>query len=289
MARRRKTSPADALFDLVAMLPWWAGVVLAAIAYLVLHNIAGRQVEVATSAAQVGSAITGGLLKSLASIGQYLLPAVCLFGAVGSVVGRRKRQGLVAAIASNSNAANALDGMTWREFELLVGEAFRLQGYQVAETGGGGADGGVDLVLRKDRETHLVQCKQWKAFKVGVTVVRELYGVMAARGAAGGFVVTSGRFTREATAFASGRNVRLIEGPALMGLVKQAQSARSSKVAKKEEPQPVVVPPTTSARPACPKCDAQMVRRTAKRGSNAGGDFWGCVTYPACRGVRPLA
>ena len=50
--------------------------------------------------------------------------------------------------------------MIWREFEMLVGEAFRLQGYQVVETGGGGADGGVDLVLRKDRETFLVQCKQ---------------------------------------------------------------------------------------------------------------------------------
>ena len=38
-------------------------------------------------------------------------------------------------------------------------------------------------MLRKDREKFLVQCKQWKAFKVGVTVVRELYGVMAAHGA----------------------------------------------------------------------------------------------------------
>jgi restriction system protein len=47
--------------------------------------------------------------------------------------------------------------------------------------------------------SFLVQCKQWKAFKVGVQVVRELYGLMAAHGAAGGFVVTSGRFTDEAT------------------------------------------------------------------------------------------
>ena len=60
-------------------------------------------------------------------------------------------------------------------------------------------------------------CKQWKAFKVGVTVVRELYGVMAARGAAGGFVVTSGRFTEEATRFADDRNIRLIDGPSVGG------------------------------------------------------------------------
>ncbi|MBC7601596.1 MAG: restriction endonuclease, partial [Ramlibacter sp.] len=31
MARRKKTSPAEDLMDLVAMLPWWAGVGLALI------------------------------------------------------------------------------------------------------------------------------------------------------------------------------------------------------------------------------------------------------------------
>jgi restriction system protein len=43
---------------------------------------------------------------------------------------------------------------------MLVGAAFRLQGYQVAETGGGGADGGVDLALshrwKNGSETWLV-------------------------------------------------------------------------------------------------------------------------------------
>nr|WP_260263875.1 restriction endonuclease [Delftia acidovorans] len=42
----------------------------------------------------------------------------------------------------------------------------------------------MDLVLSKDGEKTLVQCKQWKAFKVGVATVREVYGVMAADGAA---------------------------------------------------------------------------------------------------------
>jgi restriction system protein len=31
-----------------------------------------------------------------------------------------------------------------------------------------------------------------------------------------------------------------------------------------------------------------MVRRTAKRGANAGGEFWGCTVYPTCRGTRPI-
>lgn len=37
---------------------------------------------------------------------------------------------------------------------------------------------------------------------------------------------------------------------------------------------------------ACPKCGGAMVRRTAKSGSNAGNEFWGCAKYPACRGIR---
>ena len=56
-------------------------------------------------------------------------------------------------------------------------------------------------------------------------VVRELYGVMAARGATGGFVVTSGRFTDEAVSFASGRHVTLVDGPKLHGFIRQAKAS----------------------------------------------------------------
>lgn len=296
MGRTRKSSPADDLFELVAKLPWWAGVALALVAFVVLHSIAGRQVAFNAAPGQIGASIASTFRKSMASVGQYILQTICLAAALGSALGRRKRQGLLATVAS-SQAANALDGMSWREFEMLVGEAFRLQGYQVVETGGGGADGGVDLVPRKDRETFVVQCKQWRAYKVGVTVVRELFGVMAARGATGGFVPTSGRFTREATEFASGRNLTLIEGPALMGLIKQAQASRANAAPSFTTPprtaalrvtpsEPVAAPTAAGAAPVCPSCGSGMVRRTAKRGANAGGAFWGCQSYPTCRGVR---
>jgi len=35
----------------------------------------------------------------------------------------------------------------------------------------------------------------------------------------------------------------------------------------------------------CPKCASEMVLRTAKRGDNQGGKFWGCSKYPECRGI----
>ena len=291
MARRKKTSPAEDLMDLVAMLPWWAGVVLALASYLLLHGVASQPVVVTTPPGQMSTMVTQTLWKTFASIGRYVLPIICLAGAGMSAWHRQERQRLVANV-TQSKAGDALDGMSWREFEILVGEGFRLQGYQVVETGGGGADGGVDLVLtrpgKNGGEKFLVQCKQWRAFKVGVDVVRELYGVMAAKGATGGFVVTSGRFTDDAISFASGRNVTLVDGLKLHGLLRQAKAgvdgspARSAAAATA---QPNASPLQASS---CPLCAKTMVRRTAKRGANAGGEFWGCTGYPACRGTRPI-
>jgi hypothetical protein len=39
---------------------------------------------------------------------------------------------------------------------------------------------------------------------------------------------------------------------------------------------------------ACPSCGGRMLRRTARRGANAGGAFWGCARYPDCKGTRDI-
>jgi restriction system protein len=111
------------------------------------------------------------VVESAVSVGLLALPILIAVGVVGSVVRRRLRNQLHGRAASG---AEAIAGMSWHEFEIFVGEAFRRRGYHVMETGGAGPDGGVDLVLRKDGEKSFVQCKQWKAYKVGVKVVREL-------------------------------------------------------------------------------------------------------------------
>ena len=284
--------------ELVSRLPWWGGVALALASYVLLHQLAQPPSVKGLQSGQMGGFAAGALVSALAMIGQFLIPIICLFGALGSFLARRRREQLVSNV-SQSKSADALDEMSWREFELLVGEAFRLQGYRVSEQGGAGPDGGIDLVLSKGSEKFLVQCKQWKAFKVSVTVVRELYGVMAAKGAAGGFVVTSGRFTDEATAFASGRNIKLIDGPLLHGLISQAKNARSAahgvpaRNPSSALPMlnPKLVPASVATQvlmPSCPSCGSTMAIRKAKRGANVGGEFWGCVTYPACKGTRSI-
>lgn len=282
MGRRKRQSAGDGVMALVALLPWWAGVALAAVSYFGLHALAMPDPPAALQTGQMGALAVRTMIKAAANVGQYVLPILCLVGALMSFLKRRKRAGLLAE-AAQAPGADALDGMTWREFEMLVGEVFRLQGFAVTETGGGGADGGVDLVLSRGSEKFFVQCKQWKAYKVGVEVVRELYGVMAARGAAGGFVVTSGRFTEDARAFADGRNVKLVDGARLLGLIKLARQS----LAGGAEPEAVTNTAAASSQPKCPVCQSAMVRRTARKGANAGAQFWGCSNYPGCRGTLP--
>lgn len=281
MARKKKTSPLEDWMELISKLPWWGGIILAVVSFAFLNGLASSNVQ----ATDAGSIIVGPLVKALASVGQFLIPIVCLFGALGSFLRQRNRKSLISTVAQ-SKAADSLDNVSWREFEVLVGEAFRLQGYRVEEIGGAGADGGVDLVLYKGNEKFFVQCKQWKAYKVSVMVVRELYGVMAAKGAAGGFVVTSGRFTSDAVEFAAGRNIKLLDGALLFGMIKQAQTARggaseSLGSVNVSAPQPYRVP-------ACPTCGTEMTRRIAKRGANIGSEFWGCTNYPTCTGTRKI-
>lgn len=174
MARRRKSSTADDFIELVSMLPWWAGVGLALVSYVILHALAAPVVAVATRPDQIGQMVTSSIWRTFAYAGQFVLPFFCLLGALVSVLRRQKRKALVESV-TGGDAASALAGINWREFEMLVGESYRLQGYKVLENGNGGADGGVDLRLQRNGERFLVQCKQWKAFKVGVQSIHSLY------------------------------------------------------------------------------------------------------------------
>jgi len=45
----------------------------------------------------------------------------------------------------------------------------------------------------------------------------------------------------------------------------------------------------TATAPNCPKCGIPMLRRTAKRGSTPGQEFWGCPNYPSCREILPTS
>lgn len=211
-----------------------------------------------------------------------------------------------------------LRALDWRAFEHLIADAYRRQGFAVLPTAHG-ADGGIDLILNRGAERIFVQCKHSRSYQVGVSVVRELYGLVAAYRATGGIVVTSGRYTPEAVEFARVSGVVLLDGPAVTVLTavgplcpQPPVLAPASTGAWVTTPVPasgsqawpaplrsqrIKAPASPSGRPAkaltappaCPICAAPMVQRRARRGPDAGSRFWGCSRFPGCKGVREIA
>jgi restriction system protein len=258
----------EKISDLLLMAPWWVSAGLGVLAYVglrwILPAFAGQD--------KLVQAVIAGLSP--------LAPFVALvFGimAVASALFGAKRRGLV----DKQQSLETLRATSWKDFEYLVAEAYRRRGFTVDYSLGKGSDGGVDLVLRKDGRRSLVQCKQWKAFSVGRPVLQQMFGILADEGADEAIIVTSGRFTDEARAFASGKPIKLVDGPILLELVTSVQAGREN--VSKAEPEP----PPAPVSPQCPRCGKEMILRTARRGSQAGSTFWGCPSFPACKGTLP--
>ena len=172
----------------------------------------------------------------------------------------------------NQTGLDSIKNLSWRQFEELVGEVFRRQDYLVLENPSEGADGGIDLRLRKNGQVTFVQCKHWKSKSIGVKIVRELYGVMTAAKANRGKLATFGNFTQEAKNFAKGKPIDLIAGNQLVKLISEVQKSGIA----------IAYP---ESKMSCPKCGSEMILRTAKKGKYAGHKFWGCTGFPGCQSI----
>lgn len=274
MAKRKESG-----MELIASMPWPVGFVLGIVAYVAIRYGVGWQLSTGNSpfAHNLSKVVSSSILAPAA----WFLLAVCWLGAIISFVRRRHRKHLL----ETQTGLDSLRKMSWREFEMLVGEAFRRQGYAVSETGLGGPDGGIDLVLRKDGKNTLVQCKQWKTQRVDVKVVREMFGLLMDRGAAAVKIVAIGDYTADARRFAEGKAIELISGEVLIAMVREVQTSKPTRAVTESSSAVNTLKPEipASADPACPKCGAIMVKRLNRKSSET---FWGCAKYPACRGTR---
>lgn len=276
-AMARRSGILEEIWYITSRVPWWVSACLALLFYLVLGYWADMDVPRPTRAQSLGAVAVTAVTKTWAGIGQFVVPAVFLFGAAASAV----RSAFDSRLLGRFRQTQQYHELNWREFERLVGELFRHKGYSVEVTGGGGTDGGVDLVLRRDGKRYLVQCKHWRNRRVGVKPVRELLGVVVAETADGGFVVTSGQFSREARDFSVGQPIELVDGSELRAI--------ASTMDKEGRAQPApTFPEPVRDMPLCPSCGAPMVRRVASRGLNKGNPFLGCSRYPACKAIVPL-
>ncbi len=79
------------------------------------------------------------------------------------------------------------------------------------------------------------------------------------------------------------------------GYTEQLADARRKERARQWSGRPVTPnlsdqtdPSDLSASPTCPKCNLPMILRTARKGSRAGSQFWGCPSYPDCSCTTPF-
>ena len=182
---QRKSS----IIENLVLCPWWVSLALAIFSYGALHA---------------------------APISLGLLCLATFSGLRASVNSRMLRQQAV---------LDSLCKLSWKQFEDLVGEAYSRQGYTVKEILGGGADDGVDLILTRNGQTTLVQCKRWRGLPVPVGIARQLYGVLMDRRAAAAKLVATSQFTPEAIGFAKGRPIELVDAEALLELLAYMRSS----------------------------------------------------------------
>ncbi len=172
-----------------------------------------------------------------------------------------------------------LRAIDWFQFEKVVAVVYRKQGYTVSRRGGANPDGGIDLIISKDGETKAVQCKQWKTWNIGVKSVREFLGALTDARIQKGIFITLRGYTGEAKQLADKHGIKIVNETDL------ATMLAANDVRFDGEVQETL----RDLRKFCPKCEREMVRRTARKGLVTGNQFWGCSAYPRCRFTMPVA
>lgn len=118
---RKKESAFGMLVEFVTVFPWWVGIALAIISYFSLQPYIHTEIAPAKNAVDVGVMVHSQLTKTFATLGQYLLPAICLLGAAISFFKRKKRE-LLFEQSAKAHSAALLNDPSWQEFEMLVGD-----------------------------------------------------------------------------------------------------------------------------------------------------------------------
>jgi hypothetical protein len=120
---------------------------------------------------------------------------------------------------------DALARLGWHDFEHLLAEHYRDQGWRVEYHAPRASlkqlEGAFDLRLYRGNETVIVQCKHWDALEVQLQEVNELLGTMLNEAATRGILVTRGQFSAEARAVPRRQpRLQLIDGDVLRVMLK---------------------------------------------------------------------
>ncbi|RBP52908.1 restriction endonuclease [Arenicella xantha] len=172
-----------------------------------------------------------------------------------------------------------INQLEWRVFEKLCTRLWEEKGFSAKETNAG-ADGGVDFYLYANstkQKIGAVQCKSWGKKQIGVSVLRELQGVVASEQLKLGLLMYSGELSKAAKEFLALSTVSIKSqgSAAILAEIEKLNEARQQALLRE-----ITVGDYTT--PSCPNCDVKLVERTAQK---TGKVFWGCSNFPRCRHV----
>ena len=118
---------------------------------------------------------------------------------------------------------DALSRVAWQDFEVLVANHYRDQGYDVLHCGDGqfGFRGGseVDLRMRRDGKLALVHCRHESVSRVDAGAVARLLATAAEDGAAETIVISSGDIPDAARQVGEAGGATLIDGVAVRAML----------------------------------------------------------------------
>lgn len=128
------------------------------------------------------------------------------------------------SLLKRNRTLKKLKRLSWDDFELLCMELFSKKGWKVLGNEKKGADGGVDIWMKKTsltkrRVSAIVQCKRYDDALVTIKVIREMYGLMHEYDVDVAYIVTTSRFTKECYKFVEGKNMVLIDGESLIKMI----------------------------------------------------------------------
>lgn len=193
--------------------PWWLGVVLAVVAYVLLKWVIPAV------------AVTTGLLKPVASTSQasaaYVGALFLALTGLSLILAYRRRRAL-----ELETSLATLRAMSRERFAHFAAAAFQSEGYAI--THADRRDSGIDFVLTRGAERVLVQYHRWRSDRIEDVVLRELHDRMIGESASGCVYVTAGDYTDDALRYAAGKPLRLIAGRELERMLRRVEYAAGS-------------------------------------------------------------
>jgi HJR/Mrr/RecB family endonuclease len=173
---------------------------------------------------------------------------------------------------ARKSLADKINSLDWLPFEQLVTALYTTLGYTVKRAGDPDSDGGVDLILTKDKAKTFVQCRHCRPMDVEEKELKLFLEALVRQHIETGIFVTARPITGGARVFAAANDVLLVGTKDLVRMMDEAVWEKNPEMSK----------PLEQSRKFCPRCQQAMEMRYSDNTANPGTPTWCCSNFPRC-------